>query len=125
MASHTEPHNHGHEPNDAGHQHHHGLKGAILAIFAPHSHDAADSIDTALESSQRGIRAVKISFAALLVTSAFQLAVIIASGSVALLADTIHNAGQAVVWSGNQEQAELYWEQLRDFRLTMAPLETG
>jgi ATP-dependent Clp protease adaptor protein ClpS len=41
------------------------------------------------------------------------------------LADTIHNAGQAVVWSGNQEQAELYWEQLRDFRLTMAPLETG
>ena len=39
------------------------------------------------------------------------------------LADKIHNAGQAVVWSGQQEQAELYWEQLRGFGLTMAPLE--
>jgi ATP-dependent Clp protease adaptor protein ClpS len=41
------------------------------------------------------------------------------------LADTIHNAGQAVVWSGQQEQAELYWEQLRGFGLTMAPLESS
>jgi ATP-dependent Clp protease adaptor protein ClpS len=41
------------------------------------------------------------------------------------LADKIHNAGQAVVWSGLQEQAELYWEQLRGFGLTMAPLESG
>ena len=40
-------------------------------------------------------------------------------------ADKIHNAGQAVVWSGQQEQAELYWEQLRDFGLTMAPLESS
>ena len=39
------------------------------------------------------------------------------------LADRIHNAGQAIVWSGHQEQAELYWEQLRDAGLTMAPLE--
>jgi ATP-dependent Clp protease adaptor protein ClpS len=41
------------------------------------------------------------------------------------LADKIHNAGQAVVWSGLQEQAELYWEQLQGFGLTMAPLELG
>lgn len=41
------------------------------------------------------------------------------------IADKIHNAGQAVVWSGHQEQAELYWEQLRDAGLTMAPLERG
>jgi ATP-dependent Clp protease adaptor protein ClpS len=39
------------------------------------------------------------------------------------LADTIHNAGRAVVWSGQQETAELYWEQLKGFGLTMAPLE--
>ncbi len=39
------------------------------------------------------------------------------------IADTIHNSGQAIVWSGQQEQAELYWEQLRDAGLTMAPLE--
>jgi ATP-dependent Clp protease adaptor protein ClpS len=39
------------------------------------------------------------------------------------LADRIHNSGQAIVWSGEKETAELYWEQLRGFGLTMAPLE--
>ena len=39
------------------------------------------------------------------------------------LANRIHNSGQAVVWSGQQEPAELYWEQLRAHGLTMAPLE--
>jgi ATP-dependent Clp protease adaptor protein ClpS len=41
------------------------------------------------------------------------------------IADTIHNTGQAIVWSGVKETAELYWEQLRDSGLTMAPLEQG
>jgi ATP-dependent Clp protease adaptor protein ClpS len=39
------------------------------------------------------------------------------------IADRIHNRGQEIVWSGAREQAELYWEQLRDRGLTMAPLE--
>jgi len=39
------------------------------------------------------------------------------------LADRIHNAGQAIVWSGLKEQAELYWEQLGGHGLTLAPLE--
>jgi ATP-dependent Clp protease adaptor protein ClpS len=39
------------------------------------------------------------------------------------IADRIHHTGQALVWSGMREQAELYWEQLRDEGLTMAPLE--
>ena len=39
------------------------------------------------------------------------------------MADKIHNAGQAIVWSGQKETAELYWEQLSDAGLTMAPLE--
>jgi ATP-dependent Clp protease adaptor protein ClpS len=39
------------------------------------------------------------------------------------LANRIHNSGQAIVWSGPKETAELYWEQLRAFGLTMAPLE--
>jgi ATP-dependent Clp protease adaptor protein ClpS len=39
------------------------------------------------------------------------------------LANTIHTRGLAVVWSGDQELAELYWSQLRDHGLTMAPLE--
>ena len=41
------------------------------------------------------------------------------------IADTIHNTGQAIVWSGPKEPAELYWEQLSDAGLTMAPLERG
>lgn len=39
------------------------------------------------------------------------------------IADKIHNTGQAVVWSGHRERAELYWQQLSDYGLTMAPLE--
>lgn len=39
------------------------------------------------------------------------------------MADEIHNRGLAIVWTGHQEAAELYWEQLRDAGLTMAPLE--
>jgi ATP-dependent Clp protease adaptor protein ClpS len=39
------------------------------------------------------------------------------------LANRIHTTGQAVVWSGHREPAELYWTSLKDFGLTMAPLE--
>ena len=41
------------------------------------------------------------------------------------MANKIHNTGQAIVWSGLKEPAELYWEQLSDAGLTMAPLEQG
>ena len=39
------------------------------------------------------------------------------------IADQIHHSGQAIVWSGQREPAEHYWEQLRAAGLTMAPLE--
>ena len=39
------------------------------------------------------------------------------------LANRIHATGQAIVWSGHKEQAELYWGQLAGYGLTMAPLE--
>ena len=39
------------------------------------------------------------------------------------LADRIHNSGRAIVWSGHREAAELYWEELKDRGLTMAPLQ--
>ena len=39
------------------------------------------------------------------------------------LANRIHSTGQAIVWSGQKEQAELYWSQLEGFGLTLAPLE--
>ena len=38
-------------------------------------------------------------------------------------ANRIHSTGQAIVWTGDKEPAELYWEQLADRGLTMAPLE--
>ena len=38
-------------------------------------------------------------------------------------ANRIHRSGQAIVWTGHRELAELYWQQLRDHGLTMAPLE--
>jgi len=68
----------------------------VRDVFAPHSHDAADSVDDALESSAVGIRAVKISLIALGVTAIAQLAIVAISGSVALLADTVHNFSDAL-----------------------------
>ncbi len=41
------------------------------------------------------------------------------------IADRIHNRGLAIVWTGQLEVAELYWELLDDAGLTMAPLEEG
>ena len=41
------------------------------------------------------------------------------------MANRIHNTGQAIVWSGQRELAEHYWEQLDGRGLTMAPLEQG
>jgi len=78
------------------HEHPGGFRGAVREIFRPHGHDAADSIDDALESDQRGIHAVKVSFAVLLVTAIVQVVIVAVTGSVALLADTIHNFSDAL-----------------------------
>lgn len=93
-------HDHPHEPHGHGHPHDHthptGIKGWFHEVFVPHSHDATDSIDDALSASAAGVRTVKISLVALAVTALAQLAVVAASGSVALLADTIHNFADAL-----------------------------
>jgi ATP-dependent Clp protease adaptor protein ClpS len=39
------------------------------------------------------------------------------------IANAIHRSGRAIVYSGHQEAAEHYWEQLKGAGLTMAPLE--
>jgi len=94
----TDPHSenaHGHG-HGHGHAHPGGLRGFLQSMFTPHSHDAADSVDTALEASAAGIRAVKISLVALGVTAVLQLVVVLYTGSVALLADTIHNFSDAL-----------------------------
>jgi len=99
---HAKSHGHG---SDHGHDHDHGhshdgwggkVGAAIREVFAPHSHDASDSIDGALESSAAGIRAVKISLLALGATALVQIVIVVISGSVALLADTIHNFSDAL-----------------------------
>ncbi len=78
------------------HGHHHGFRGFLTALFVPHSHDAADSMDDALAASGQGIRAVKISLIGLLVTAALQAVIVAISGSAALLADTVHNLSDAL-----------------------------
>ena len=65
-------------------------------MFGTHSHDHAESIDTALESSERGVRALVISFAGLMVTAVLQAGIVVFTGSVALIADTIHNFSDAL-----------------------------
>jgi cation diffusion facilitator family transporter len=85
--------------DDHPHDHDHGrggIRGVVREVFRPHSHDAMHSIDSALEATDRGIRAVKISFAGLLVTSLIQLVIVLVTGSVALAADTIHNFSDAL-----------------------------
>ena len=52
-------------------------------------------IDATIATTTRGIWAIKWSFIILAITSALQITVVIATGSVALLADTIHNVGDA------------------------------
>ncbi|WP_138733826.1 cation diffusion facilitator family transporter [Modestobacter excelsi] len=85
-----------HHDHDHEHEHHGGLRGFVTGLFRPHSHDAADSVDTALESSAQGVRAVKVSLVALGVSALLQVLVVAVSGSVALLADTIHNFSDAL-----------------------------
>ncbi|HPX36925.1 MAG TPA: cation diffusion facilitator family transporter [Mycobacterium sp.] len=89
-------HHDDHDDHDHDHDHGSGLRGAVREIFAPHSHDHADSVDDALASSAQGIRAVKISLLALGVTAIFQLVIVVLSNSVALAADTVHNFSDAM-----------------------------
>src|ERR671916_1328559 len=69
------------------HDHQHGHGGE-------HGH-AHGAVDPSIATSERGIWAVKWSFAALFVTALLQAVVVVFSGSVALLSDTIHNFGDA------------------------------
>ncbi|MHB8883922.1 MAG: cation diffusion facilitator family transporter [Methylovirgula sp.] len=72
----THGHHNGHD--DAGsHGHTHGV------------------IDPTIATTERGIWAIKWSFIILGVTATLQLVIVLLSGSVALLADTIHNVGDA------------------------------
>ncbi|MCW3015968.1 MAG: cation diffusion facilitator family transporter [Solirubrobacterales bacterium] len=76
---HSHNHSHSHSHNDEhGHGHSHGL------------------VDESIKRSSEGVRAVSISLGVLLVTAALQAVVFVSTGSVALLADLIHNFGDAL-----------------------------
>jgi len=90
-SEHEHPHDHDHP-----HQHPEGRLRRVVGILVGHSHDPGDSLDDALTSDARGIRALKLSLLILGFTAVAQLAVVIVSGSVALLADTIHNFSDAL-----------------------------
>ncbi len=93
------------ELGDTGHDHSHGhghgapsrrLVAAVRHLVTPHSHDTVDRVDSALEASRAGVRALWISLAVLGVTAAFQGIVVLGSGSVALLSDSLHNMADAL-----------------------------
>lgn len=89
---------HGHSHED-DHKHNHSSNPIIewfQHTFTPHDHGYQTAALDAALATDRGIRAVKISLVALLLTAAFQVVIVFFSGSVALLADTIHNFSDAL-----------------------------
>ncbi|HEY6423714.1 MAG TPA: cation diffusion facilitator family transporter [Pseudonocardiaceae bacterium] len=89
---HGHGHGHGHRPTGVLER----LWRAVTHLFLPHSHDSADRVDTAMQSSREGMRALWISLALLGVTALVQAGVVVLSGSVALLSDTLHNIADAL-----------------------------
>lgn len=90
--SHDEHDDHGHDHDAAGS----GLRGWFKSLYAAHDHSHAEGIDTALETSAEGIRALKISLVGLGITALLQAVIVVISGSVALLSDTLHNVADAL-----------------------------
>jgi cation diffusion facilitator family transporter len=88
-------HDHDHD-HDEQHVRYLGVLRKLAHLVRPHSHEAVDKVDSALEASAEGIRALWISLAVLGATAAIQAIVVGVSGSVALLGDTLHNAADAL-----------------------------
>jgi cation diffusion facilitator family transporter len=106
---HADEHGHRHDHDGAhqgpardnahGHGHDHGgpsLWHRLTHAIRPHSHDAADKVDSAMEASSDGIRALWISLTVLGATAILQAVVAVLSHSVALLGDTLHNVADAL-----------------------------
>jgi cation diffusion facilitator family transporter len=96
-AGHGHGHGHGHgQAHGTGPGRLAALTGRLRHVLTPHSHDSADRVDTALETSRRGMRTLAWSFAVLLLTAVAQLVIVLLTASVALLGDTIHNFADAL-----------------------------
>ncbi|MFI6469911.1 cation diffusion facilitator family transporter [Streptomyces sp. NPDC050516] len=107
-ADHTHQHGHDHAHRDVhGNSHAHGympgrsgrwprIRHQLAHLVSPHSHEAMDKVDAAMESSREGMRTLWLSLAILGATTVVQAVIVAVSGSVALLGDTIHNAADAL-----------------------------
>lgn len=91
-------HNYGdaHEHFHDDHRHGSSWWSRLLHELKPHSHDSTEAIQTAEEASGEGIRAAWISLGGMGATAVLQVGIVAISGSMALLADTIHNFGHLV-----------------------------
>ena len=97
---HSHPHGHAHiHGHDHDHDHGGGLWGWVNTIFHLHGHSRqkqALAADQTLAHNEVGIRTVWLALAALFSTSVLQIIIVWMSGSVALLADTVHNIGDGL-----------------------------
>ncbi|HXR69199.1 cation diffusion facilitator family transporter [Actinocrinis sp.] len=96
---HTHPHG-DHDHDEHPHAHGRGawarLRHELAHLVTPHSHDAGDKVDTAMQASREGMRTLWLSLAILSATALVQVVIVAISASVALLGDTIHNAADAL-----------------------------
>jgi cation diffusion facilitator family transporter len=88
-ADHRRPRGHDHD------EHPRGPLGALRHLIGFHHHDPAAAIDTAT-ATREGMRALVVSLGVLGLTAALQAVIAAVSGSVALLADTVHNVSDAL-----------------------------
>src|SRR5260221_4705198 len=106
MADHHDqdhPHDHSHDAADNhdyahSHAHDNGFLATLregIPFLHGHSHGELN-LDNALETSERGISALKVSLAILAITALIQIGIYAISGSAGLLADTIHNFSDAL-----------------------------
>ncbi|MFS4092524.1 cation diffusion facilitator family transporter [Streptomyces sp. AF1A] len=72
------------------------MRHQLAHLVTPHSHEAMDKVDSAMETSREGMRTLWLSLGILGATTVVQAVIVAISGSVALLGDTIHNAADAL-----------------------------
>ncbi|HSM55284.1 MAG TPA: cation diffusion facilitator family transporter [Candidatus Sulfomarinibacteraceae bacterium] len=105
MSQHNHHDSHEHERrapghnHDQEHEHEHGFweQLAHLLPWNGHSHDYTELAgDEALQTHVEGIRTIWLALGALLLTTVIQVVIVVLSGSVALLADTVHNLGDGL-----------------------------
>ena len=97
-ADHLHDHHHDHSAGGAhDHTHKSGLWNWLSHLVGSHSHGYEElAHDQVLQADERGIRVLKLSLVMLMATALLQVVIVVFSGSIALLADTIHNFGDAL-----------------------------